>query len=1137
MNRHQKKVLSLAAAIANLSFTMAVAGVATYAWYTAQASLYKNVEEISIDCAIPESQITWEVLTYSDDEKAGVSSDDSSDYYLRPYDSVITKDNIHSNAILKAVIEVNNFTSNNDLVIDITCQDGHTPTTSSVPSYTSNICQFKSSIYSYVDSSDTEHVLNNSITPTSPDTRYQTATSFFDTNKTPGTRFVALHNSVPNKRYNKITLCPTLDCGEYTVKSITVYIECSYNKKLVNYFESVNSLSGTINLAGDITSFVFRSVAARRGSYVKVSNGTPLSTSGDYLITYDGYSTDDLNPALDGSGTAAPQYTSGQNFVDVYSRKNMIRNTEVTEASSFNYNTSTQLLTSHAGLKVGLTNSGTDNMYANSSGTYTNSLSYVSDHSKITSNNQNTKYIQFNTNSNGHRFGYYTSASSFGATELYKYDENADSTIIAEDLILQNGYKTTYYVGDAFESPTVYVQYSDNSTANVTSECIFTGFSSAAPGTYNITVTYTDDDDGITLTGDYQYTVSALSVTSIAVTTNPTKMSYSEGETFDPSGMVVTATYNSGATATVNNNDLTYKTTALNISDTPFQISYSGASTTLAITITYAPVYTYDLVTSSSTPLAAGEEVIFACNYATNDNYALKGEKLNNYYLVASSVTLTSNLSQLTPNSNSSVWTVGGTSGSYTFKNGDNYLYGYVYSNKQYVNFDTTLQSGTSWSISYGSTYSNVKSDQNVYLSHTVYNSTHEFTGNSSSQSNILIYRKTAHAPLSSISLSNQTTSYFVGDSFTAPTVTAHYADSTSATVTPTSITGYNMSTAGTQTVTVSYTETYADTSITKTAEYQITVSNPTLTSIAISGYTTSFHVGDTFSFGGTVTASYNHGSNKNVTANATFSGYNMSTTGNQTVTVSYTEGDVTKTATYQITVSQAVTTYTVTYSGNGNTSGSAPTDSNSPYASGSTVTVLGNTGNLAKTNYSFAGWNTASDGSGTNYSAGNTFTITGNITLYARWVSTYQHVFNAKPNTGNNITLSSKSWNITATNLQSYNSTNYAGVQFGTSKADGQITLTSSSSWTFNSKSTITEVRLWLNLGGTSVTPTVTIGGYSATSDGTVVVKNSSAGSDWTQTTCVTFTPDGNHNTGIIVIDVSSVKAAYICCLQIDCR
>ena len=76
----------------------------------------------------------------------------------------------------------------------------------------------------------------------------------------------------------------------------------------------------------------------------------------------------------------------------------------------------------------------------------------------------------------------------------------------------------------------------------------------------------------------------------------------------------------------------------------------------------------------------------------------------------------------------------------------------------------------------------------------------------------------------------------------------------------------------------------------------------PTLESIAVSGdYKTEFTQGATFSFGGVVTATYDDESTKNVTDDCTFSGYNMSTVGEQTVTVTYNG----KTTDYKITVSE----------------------------------------------------------------------------------------------------------------------------------------------------------------------------------------------------------------------------------------
>jgi len=53
--------------------------------------------------------------------------------------------------------------------------------------------------------------------------------------------------------------------------------------------------------------------------------------------------------------------------------------------------------------------------------------------------------------------------------------------------------------------------------------------------------------------------------------------------------------------------------------------------------------------------------------------------------------------------------------------------------------------------------------------------------------------------------------------------------------------------------------------------------------------------------------------------------------------------------------------TYTVSYNANGSTGGNVPVDSNN-YLQGATVTVLGNTGSLAQTGYTFNGFSGGSD-------------------------------------------------------------------------------------------------------------------------------------------------------------------------------
>lgn len=166
--------------------------------------------------------------------------------------------------------------------------------------------------------------------------------------------------------------------------------------------------------------------------------------------------------------------------------------------------------------------------------------------------------------------------------------------------------------------------------------------------------------------------------------------------------------------------------------------------------------------------------------------------------------------------------------------------------------------------------------------------------------------------------------------------------------------------------------------------------------------------------------------------------------------------------------------------------------------------------------------------------SAAGTTTVTTGANPSGETIVTYQHIFTSKPNVGNNIKLSNVSWKIAASNLGNYNSTNYAGVQFGTKNSSGSITLTSAA-WSYKEKTKITEVRVWLNAGTGTPTASVNIGGKEATSDGVVVKQNKNAQS-YKDATMLTFTPVDGGDSGIVVIKASSSNAAYICAIEIDC-
>lgn len=90
-----------------------------------------------------------------------------------------------------------------------------------------------------------------------------------------------------------------------------------------------------------------------------------------------------------------------------------------------------------------------------------------------------------------------------------------------------------------------------------------------------------------------------------------------------------------------------------------------------------------------------------------------------------------------------------------------------------------------------------------------------------------------------------------------------------------------------------------------------------------------------------------------------------------------------TVTASARVTI-PALAPATITFNANG---GSGSVSAISTYV-GVANTIPSNS--LTRTGYTFNGWNTASDGSGTAYATGSTITPTGNVTLYAQWKTTY---------------------------------------------------------------------------------------------------------------------------------------------------
>ena len=150
--------------------------------------------------------------------------------------------------------------------------------------------------------------------------------------------------------------------------------------------------------------------------------------------------------------------------------------------------------------------------------------------------------------------------------------------------------ETAYEIGDTIDltGMVVYAFYSDGTSHEISNYTYSPHVVSSASDT-EVTITYTED--GITKTAIQDITVgNTPNLVSIAVSTPPTKVIYKAGEYFDPSGMVVTATFDNGTTKNVSG--YTYSPTrTLQQDDSVITISYTKKGITKTTTQNITVVY------------------------------------------------------------------------------------------------------------------------------------------------------------------------------------------------------------------------------------------------------------------------------------------------------------------------------------------------------------------------------------------------------------------------------------------------------------------------------------------------------------------------------------------------------------------
>ena len=149
--------------------------------------------------------------------------------------------------------------------------------------------------------------------------------------------------------------------------------------------------------------------------------------------------------------------------------------------------------------------------------------------------------------------------------------------------ITTNPTKTEYTEGEKFDKAGMVVTatYSDNSTETIT-DYTYTPTESLTTNDTTITIKYEDKTTTLNITVNPKAVEKTLS--KIEITTNPTKMVYTEGESFDPAGMILTAVYSDNSKEIVTSYN--YEPAGiLTTNDTTITVKYQGKTATLNITV------------------------------------------------------------------------------------------------------------------------------------------------------------------------------------------------------------------------------------------------------------------------------------------------------------------------------------------------------------------------------------------------------------------------------------------------------------------------------------------------------------------------------------------------------------------------
>ena len=158
---------------------------------------------------------------------------------------------------------------------------------------------------------------------------------------------------------------------------------------------------------------------------------------------------------------------------------------------------------------------------------------------------------------------------------------NVQDVTLSGIAIASNPSKTSYYVGDTLDTTGLKLTatYSNGTTQTITGGFTCTPTALTSAGMQTVTVNY----GGKTAT--FTVNVQDVTLSGIAIASNPTKTSYYVGDTLDTTGLKLTATYNNGTTQTITGG-FTCTPTALSTAGVQtVTVSYGGKTATFTVKV------------------------------------------------------------------------------------------------------------------------------------------------------------------------------------------------------------------------------------------------------------------------------------------------------------------------------------------------------------------------------------------------------------------------------------------------------------------------------------------------------------------------------------------------------------------------